>query len=398
MDNITHSLIGVAAGEIAQPSTATRAERRLFLAANVVAANLPDLDVLFTRITEPPLGYLLHHRGYTHTVAGIIGLGLLMALALAWLPAARRLAATHRARLWTSLGLNLTGHVWLDSFNTYGVHPFYPLDASWYYGDAVFIFEPWLWVLLGTAAIVNARALVSRRLTATLLAALLFAIGALGVVPLFTVAALVITAAALAFAAKAAAPRMRSAVALGATAVCMVGMFGLSRLARAQTLAAIEPDRRGVLVDLVLSPDPAVPVCWTAIVLERNAAAGEIVLRRGTLSLLPASHPPARCVSHRFTAGESDRSPAGAIAWTEEIHQPLGQLRDLHDRDCWVRAWLQFGRAPVIRDGRILDLRFETGQRGNFTAMALARDPSSGCPAHVTPWALPRADVLERSH
>jgi hypothetical protein len=102
-------------------------------------------------------------------------------------------------------------------------------------------------------------------------------------------------------------------------------------------------------------------------------------------------------VSHRFTAGQSDPLPAGVIAWTEEIHQPLAQLRDLHDRDCWVRAWLQFGRAPVIRNGRILDLRFETGQRGNFTAMALARDPSSGCPAYVTPWALPRADVLDTS-
>ena len=274
LDNITHSLIGVAAGELAQPSMATPAERRLFLAGNILAANLPDIDVLYTRITEPPLGYLLHHRGYTHTVAGILGLGLLMAFVLALSPTARRLAATNRVRLWAPLALNLIGHVWLDSFNTYGVHPFYPFDASWFYGDAVFIFEPWLWVLLGIAAIANARGRVPRLLTAALVTALFVAIVALGVVPPFTVAMLVITAAALAAVAKFVTPRMRSAVALGAAAVCLVGMSGLSRVARAETLAAIEADRRGEVVDVVLSPDPAVPVCWTAIVTRARHCRG----------------------------------------------------------------------------------------------------------------------------
>jgi inner membrane protein len=288
--------------------------------------------------------------------------------------------------------------VWLDSFNTYGVHPFYPFDASWFYGDAVFIFEPWLWVLLGIAAIANARGPVPRLLTGALVAALFVAVGALGIVPLSTVAMLVITATALAAAAKYATPRMRSAVALGATAACMGGMFALSRVARAETLAVIEQDRRGEIVDIVLSPDPAVPVCWTAIVLERDTAAGQLILRRGTLSLLPASHPPASCVSHRFTAGESAGRSTGPIVWREEIHQPLAQLRDLRSRDCRVSAWLQFGRAPVIRDGQILDLRFETGRRGNFTAMSIAHDSSAGCPMHVTPWELPRADLLGRQH
>ncbi len=394
MDNITHSLVGVAIGELAQPSTANRAERRLLLTANLIAANLPDIDVLYTGIMAPPLGYLLHHRGYTHTVAGLLGLGLMMAFALGLSPTARRLAVTNRVGLSVPLALNLLGHVSLDSFNTYGVHPFYPFDASWFYGDAVFIFEPWLWVLLGIAAIANATGRVPRLLSGALLAALLVAVGALGVVPLSALAILLIATAPLAAAAKYAAPRMRSAVALGATAACMAGMFGLSRIARAEALAAIEQDRRGEVVDIVLSPDPAVPVCWTVIVLERDTAALQLVLRRGTLSLLPAFHPPASCVSHRFTAAESGRPSTGPTVWREEIHQPLAQLRDLNDRDCRVNAWLQFGRAPVIRDGQILDLRFETGRRGNFTAMSIGRDSSANCPTYVTPWELPRADLL----
>ncbi len=58
-----------------------------------------------------------------------------------------------------------------------------------------------------------------------------------------------------------------------------------------------------------------------------------------------------------------------------------------------MRAWLQFGRAPFIRDGTIADLRFESGARGNFTAMAVPRE-DRGCPPAMTSWAMPRADVM----
>jgi hypothetical protein len=59
-----------------------------------------------------------------------------------------------------------------------------------------------------------------------------------------------------------------------------------------------------------------------------------------------------------------------------------------------VRAWLQFGRAPVIRENRIFDLRFETGLGGNFTAMTLGPEPAASCPPYVTPWEPPRRDLL----
>jgi hypothetical protein len=28
------------------------------------------------------------------------------------------------------------------------VHPFWPLDNRWYYGDLIFILEPWIWVAI----------------------------------------------------------------------------------------------------------------------------------------------------------------------------------------------------------------------------------------------------------
>lgn len=395
LDNITHSLIGVAVAELAQPPAPTPAERRVLMAGNVIAANLPDIDLVYTGLTPAPLGYLLHHRGYTHTIVGLIGLALLLGAALLMSPAARRLARTHPARLWAPLALNLIGHVSLDALNSYGVHPFYPFDARWYYGDAVFIFEPWLWIVLAAGAIRNATTRRTQWLTGGAVAALLVTLAALGVVPASAILVLAVTGSLLMTLIRHLGPRARSAVALSTAILFIVAMLGLSRAARAQTVAVIEQDPRGDIVDVILSPDPGVPVCWTVITIEQARPAGEIVLRRGTLSIAPRWHPQSDCLSRQFTGGSPAPAAADGLAWSEEIRQPIARLRTLDDTNCRVRAWLQFGRAPVVRGDRILDLRFETGGRGNFTAMRInAGSAGDGCPAHVPPWAPPRADVL----
>jgi hypothetical protein len=84
---------------------------------------------------------------------------------------------------------------------------------------------------------------------------------------------------------------------------------------------------------------------------------------------------------------------ASGPAWAPPIREPLGRLRDLAARDCWVRAWLQFVRVPAFREREIHDLRFDNGGRDNFTALHLDTRPA-GCPPHVTSWTLPRADLL----
>ena len=115
---------------------------------------------------------------------------------------------------------------------------------------------------------------------------------------------------------------------------------------------------------------------------------------RGTLSLAPAWFRPDRCASYRL-AGDRLR-PVGAndeVAWRDDFRQSVTTLRNFDRDDCRVRAWLQFGRAPIVRDNMILDLRFDTGLRGNFTAMPLG-SRGAACPANVTNWAAPRADLL----
>jgi inner membrane protein len=57
-----------------------------------------------------------------------------------------------------------------------------------------------------------------------------------------------------------------------------------------------------------------------------------------------------------------------------------------------VRAWLRFGRAPVVDDGSIYDLRFAERIGLNFSRMELV--PRRACPSNVPNWGMPRADLL----
>jgi inner membrane protein len=48
-------------------------------------------------------------------------------------------------------------HVFLDYLNTYGVRLLSPLDWRWFYGDAVFIVDPVLWLALGAGVWLSRR-------------------------------------------------------------------------------------------------------------------------------------------------------------------------------------------------------------------------------------------------
>jgi inner membrane protein len=386
VDNVTHALLGAALAEVALPRPAARPVRRLFMVVGVVAANLPDLDVVLTGLSPEPLGNLLHHRGYTHTVVGLVAQALLLCGLGALWPAVRRLASGERRRLAALVGVGLASHLALDSWNVYGIHPFAPFDARWFYGDAVFIFEPWLWLFLGGAVAANAGGRTRAALAVVLLGIVATA-GLLGVVAVGAVAALALGAILWTLWLRAWRPRGRAWTALAASGLFVASSFALAESARVETVELLPTDA-GRIVDIVRSPQPAAPLCWSVIAItERDDV---YVLRRGTLSLAPALQDPARCGLHRTAKLPTVRGDRGML-WTDEIAQPLDRLRALQRDDCWVRAWLQFARAPVVDDRRVFDLRFETLPRDNFTAMPQGR---AGCPAHVTGWTPPRADLL----
>lgn len=399
LDNITHSLVGVALSEVALRERAPTAQRRLFLAVGIVASNFPDLDLVYMGITPPPLGYLLHHRGHTHTILGLLPQGLMIVFLARLLPAARRLVPGDRLRLGALLAAGLFVHLLMDTSNSYGVHPFHPVDPRWYYGDAVFIFEPWLWLLPGVAVAWNGRSGVARVSIVGLLTLLPLGLARMGIVSIGSLGALFVAGIVLAWGARRLSARARAAAALAASAVFVAVLFTLSRRARAETIARLGPAISGEIVDVVLNANPASPQCWAVIAIEKDERGGEYVLHKGTLSLLPSWPPPTDCASHRLAGAHDTRSSGGGpLVWGAEIREPLERLRDLSERDCWVRAWLQFGRAPYFRDGEIADARFDNGRGDNFTAMTLRPEgEATRCPPNVTSWGIPREDLLEPS-
>jgi inner membrane protein len=45
--------------------------------------------------------------------------------------------------------VSIVSHPILDTLNTYGVRWLMPFRGDWYYGDTLFIVDPWLWLVLG---------------------------------------------------------------------------------------------------------------------------------------------------------------------------------------------------------------------------------------------------------
>jgi inner membrane protein len=381
VDNLTHSLVGATLAELALPVGAPRPARRTFFVAGVVAANLPDADLVYTRITPAPLGALLHHRGHTHTVAGLVALGLAI-VAVCLLPRIRDSVGPMRGRLWALIALALASHLVLDAWNSYGVHPFWPVSSRWFYGDAVFILEPWIWMLLGVAAVLDTRNRAGRALLAAALVGLMILGAFLRVVPLVSLVALAGVGSTLAAVLRTREPRVRAATALALSTVFVAGLFALREVARGEVLASLEPRARTRIVDVVLSSTAANPFCWSALTLVRDESGTSYVMTQGDAAVLV----PSGC----------GRGRAAGVVWQAPQTQSLIELRARYRDDCWVRAWLQFGRAPLISNGSISDLRYGGSPRGNFTTMIL-KTPSEAarCPANLTAWRPPRTDVLE---
>ena len=149
MDNICHTLVGAAFGE-----AGLKQRTRYGNATLMMASNLPDVDVLVFFTDTSSLSF---RRGWTHGVLA----QLLMPAALTaviWLvDTIRRRGrgpdANRSLRIGWLLLLSYVGvlsHVFLDLLNNYGIRLLAPIDWRWFYGDAVFIIDPWLWLALGT--------------------------------------------------------------------------------------------------------------------------------------------------------------------------------------------------------------------------------------------------------
>src|SRR6266704_558854 len=150
MDPLAHTLVGAALGRAVAGRDVPAAGW-----IGAIAANAPDWSELALKpdLWPPRAGgeYLVFHRGITHSFVGAVveaavltGLfGLVLRLwarrAMVPLPPWRWVAACVAA--------TVASHLYLDWQGSYGLRPFLPWSARWYYGDWVAIVDPFFWVV-----------------------------------------------------------------------------------------------------------------------------------------------------------------------------------------------------------------------------------------------------------
>ncbi len=409
MDNITHALAGVLTAEVAVQlrrrlghPVSPRWERAAWV-ASALAHNAPDLDAVYTRLTVAPLGYLLHHRGHTHTllaapVLGLVayGLGSLFGRGQGW---------SRADRLWL-LALSLlgpVGHLALDLSNSYGVHPLWPLHDGWFYGDSIFIVEPLFWACTLPLVITASESWVSRVVAGVILAAGLGLAAFGGFVPWpFPVVVVALALLTLAVGVKVR-PGRRAAFSLGASLTVLlsfvVNSHAAARITREQ-LAVAYPEFQ--TIDVARTPLPATPICWQTIAVQRDAR-DRYALRTVRVSTWPGLLSPGACHGRRgegeLTAPVTrvDRE-AGVSARIElSLEAPRAQLREVAAR-CDGAALMRFLRMPFVAPragGEAIagDLRYDREPGPGFSEMRLPATVST-CPSWVSPWTPPRTDLL----
>lgn len=410
MDNVTHTLISVLVGEAVHRSIppsavlSDRARRTVAITVMAVGGNLPDADVIYTSWAGSTLDYLLHHRGHTHTVLGALGLSLVLFLAvrLWW---RYRGVTPGRADLGFLAGLAVLApllHIGLDFTNSYGVHPFWPVDNRWYYGDSVFIVEPLLWACAAALLFVlPSRTL--RVLIAVVLAAGLGLSWFSGFVPPSFAALLTALTVGLVAVSRFASARAALASSVAAWLALTAAFVVTARSAESRfgdLLADRFPQAR--TLDVVLTPMPANPVCREVLAVQRTS--DRYVVRRAFHSLAPGWIAADRCADLYPTSGEGTapltpvaQPSTDEVSWTGELSVPVDLLATLATEYCAVDALLQFARAPVatpVGDGWIVgDLRYDR-EPGLGLAEVGVGPSEDGCPRLRAPWTPPREDLL----
>ncbi len=148
MDPVTHTFTGAALARAGL-------DRKTALAAPtlVLAANAPDVDILV--YLDGPFAALAFRRGITHGLLAMAVLPFAVAgVMLGWDRWVRRrrrpdAAPARPGALLVLAVLGLLTHPVLDWMNTYGLRWLVPFSDAWTYGDALFIVDPWIWLVLG---------------------------------------------------------------------------------------------------------------------------------------------------------------------------------------------------------------------------------------------------------
>lgn len=245
--------------------------------------------------------------------------------------------------LLAAAAVGLVSHPLLDLMNTYGVRPWLPFDRTRYYGDAVFILDPWLWLTLGAGACLAApRTVLAHVRWGALAAAALALIVYSGRAPIGVSIAWAGGAAVVAILRAAGVgntrPRAAAAAGLVAAAAYVGVLFACSHTALERGVAAIAarlPSGERIVATSA-HPRPAIPWRFDALVQTETA------VHRAAVNLLSGVVGPTRSLA-------------------TNLDDPLlSRVRDTYAHE----VWRDFARHPFVArddDGSLIlgDARYQ---------------------------------------
>jgi inner membrane protein len=138
------------------------------MATLMIASNLPDIDVAVFATDTLAMSF---RRGWTH---GVLAMAILPAIlaGLMFVVGTRRSPRRGPSGGPSSEGpplvrfrsllllayIGTIAHVFMDWLNSYGVRLLMPFSNRWFYGDALYIVDPFLYLILGGAVFLARRA------------------------------------------------------------------------------------------------------------------------------------------------------------------------------------------------------------------------------------------------
>lgn len=408
MDNLTHSLIGFTTAELAlrvmeKKGQNPERKRPFFYAAAFLGANLCDLDFLVL-LGGGRLGYLLHHRGHTHTIVGVLLVGSLLLGLLGLVAKWRKKHFSWATWGWLSLLIygNLFLHLFLDSLNSYGIHPFWPLNNHWFYGDVLFIIEPWLWISLLAFFLARAKNFISKTIWGFLLLFVVIVTWSFAQLPWMLFTFLMLWGVGLWWAyRKWPDYQIMGSVLVPATILLVFLLSG--RAARTSVESWFRSYQGDVnLQDIVLTPLPSNPFCYRVHVVFTREEQPNFIARVGMVAPWPALYKAASCPKLSLNQGTATLTATNApnvkgIQWEGELANSLETWRHLSQSHCHAAAYLKFARVPFVLeldpDWIFGDLRFDRQRGLGFSEIQVPKDPIR-CPSLIPPWEPPRQELM----